>query len=99
MAERRAEKGPDAAMRLIDIVTALVRELHPSRALKVTLDGDLDRDLQFDSLARAELLLRLERAFAVALPEQLRATAETPRDLLRALATARIRHRRLRSSR
>jgi 1-acyl-sn-glycerol-3-phosphate acyltransferase len=89
MAERRDEKGPDAATRLIEIVTALVRELHPSRSLEVTLDRDLDRDLQFDSLARAELLVRLERAFAVALPEQLLATAETPRDLLRALATAR----------
>ena len=84
-----AKREPDAVTRLIDIVTTLVRELHPSRALEVTLDRDLDRDLQFDSLGRAELLLRLERGFTVALPEQLLATAETPRDLLRAIATAR----------
>ncbi len=86
MAERTPEA--DAATRLIGLVDELVRELHPARTFQVTLDKDLDRDLHFDSLARAELLLRLERVFEVALPEQLLATAETPRDLLRAVATA-----------
>jgi 1-acyl-sn-glycerol-3-phosphate acyltransferase len=42
----------------------------------------LDRDLGLDSLSRAELFLRLERAFRIRLPEQLLAEAETAGDLL-----------------
>ena len=49
------------------------------------LDSLLERDLGIDSLARVELLLRIERAFEVRLPEHLLAEAETPRDLLQAL--------------
>ena len=71
-------------------VRQLAQELHPRRArsLRVTLDSALDRDLGFDSLSRVELLLRLERAFGVSLPEQVLASAETPRDLWRALLAA-----------
>jgi 1-acyl-sn-glycerol-3-phosphate acyltransferase len=46
----------------------------------------LDRDLGLDSLARAELLLRLENALDVTLPEALLAKAETPGDLIREIA-------------
>src|SRR5258706_16417409 len=49
------------------------------------LDGSLDRDLGLDSLARVELLRRLERDFSASLPEQALASSETPRDLLRFL--------------
>src|SRR5919199_3394003 len=68
---------------LLDTVQQLVLELHPHKqqALTVTLDSALERDLGFDSLARMELLLRLERAFGVQLPEQVLATAEVLRDL------------------
>src|SRR5204863_6313716 len=38
-----------------------------------------------DSLARVELVLRLEREFGASLPEQALASSETPRDLLRFL--------------
>ena len=48
-------------------------------------DSNLERDLGLDSLERAELLLRLERLFGVRLPVRTLATAETPRDLLRAV--------------
>ena len=68
-------------------VHQLALELHPQRgrSLEVSLDSALDRELGFDSLSRVELLLRLERTFGVSLPEQLLASAETPRDLLRAV--------------
>jgi len=71
---------------LLDLVRQLALELHPQRkrTIQVTLDSALDRDLGFDSLSRVELLQRIERAFGVSLPEQILASAETPRDLLRA---------------
>lgn len=75
---------------LLDVVRAFVAELHrgavPSQA--VTLDASLDKDLGLDSLARVELVSRIERHFHVVLPEALINEAETPRDLLRALAGA-----------
>lgn len=75
---------------LLDIVRAVVTEVHPApRATAVIgLDASFDRDLGLDSLARVELLLRVERAFGVTLPENTLQLAETPRDLLTALASA-----------
>ncbi len=56
--------------------------------LKVTLDSSLDRDLGLDSLARVELLLRIERAFGVHMPEEVLEQAETPRHFLKVLKEA-----------
>jgi 1-acyl-sn-glycerol-3-phosphate acyltransferase len=72
------------------MVREVVRELHASRreVQDVTLDSALERDLGLDSLGRVEVLQRLERRFSVHLPEQLLATAETPRDLVRAVQSA-----------
>ncbi len=72
-----------SATRLIGTVGAVVRELRPGGSLEIALDSSLDTDLGLDSLARVELVLRLEKEFAVALPEHALATSETPRDLLR----------------
>ncbi|MGF1640139.1 MAG: AMP-binding protein [Rhodospirillales bacterium] len=78
------------ADRLVEAVGAVAAELHPSRRLTaVTLDSSLDRDLGFDSLGRAELIARLEATFDVTLPDTVLATAESPRDLLRAVLGAR----------
>jgi 1-acyl-sn-glycerol-3-phosphate acyltransferase len=55
---------------------------------RVGMGSSLERDLGLDSLGRAELVARLERAFGVQLPEQVLGTAETPADLARALAAA-----------
>jgi 1-acyl-sn-glycerol-3-phosphate acyltransferase len=84
------EAAPDTAdARVLEVVAGLARELHPRRILRaVTLDTRFDRDLGFDSLARVELMLRVERATGRALPEQMLALAETPRDLLDALQAA-----------
>lgn len=86
-----AEKAsPDLGARFSRLVRDLVWELHPhmQRRVAVTLDSDLDRDLGLDSLGRAELMLRIDRAFKVRLPDQLLVDASTPRDLLRALLAA-----------
>jgi acyl carrier protein len=71
---------------LLSVIAELLRESgQVRRDAPVRLDSSLERDLGIDSLARVELMLRLERAFDVRLPEHLLATAETPRDLLRAV--------------
>jgi 1-acyl-sn-glycerol-3-phosphate acyltransferase len=77
---------------LLVLVQRLALELHPHRqgSVSATLDSALERELGFDSLGRVELLQRLEHTFGVQLPDQLLATAETPRDLLRALAAASV---------
>jgi len=66
----------------------LAREIDPGRRknLHIDLDSSLERDLGFDSLAKVELLSRLEKAQGVALREEVLTTAETIRDLVRALA-------------
>jgi 1-acyl-sn-glycerol-3-phosphate acyltransferase len=75
---------------LVNIVRDLVRELRGGRGgpVEVTLSSRLDRDLGIDSLGRTELVLRLERAFAVRLPTRVIGEAETVRDLLGALGQA-----------
>jgi 1-acyl-sn-glycerol-3-phosphate acyltransferase len=74
---------------LLEVVEGLARELQPQRRGRaVSLDSSLERDLGFDSLGRVELLARLERTFGVRLSEELLGGAETPRDLLQALAAA-----------
>ncbi len=71
-------------------VRKLTLELHPEwrHKLIVGADSDLDRDLGFDSLARAELLLRLNREFGIALADQLIVEANTAGDICDAVAAA-----------
>jgi acyl carrier protein len=73
------------ANRLLGVVAAVAREARPNVEAYVALDSSLERDLGLDSLARVELVLRVEREFATSLPEQALASSETPRDLLRYL--------------
>ena len=73
-------------IRLIKAVRELAIELHPeNRRVQVKQSSDLDHDLGFDSLSRAELMLRLEQTFDVKLPENLLVEAETVRDLHEAI--------------
>jgi 1-acyl-sn-glycerol-3-phosphate acyltransferase len=85
-----AHHPPATAEVLLALVQAVASELHPHRrgVGSTSLDSPLERDLGFDSLGRVELLQRLERTFGVQLPDQLLATAETSRDLLRAVQGA-----------
>ena len=75
---------------LIVLVRDLVRELHPqrSRFIEVEPNSRIERDLGIDSLARTELILRIERAFRLHLPAQAIGEAETVEDLLRSLEQA-----------
>ena len=75
---------------VLSIVRDFVCELHPHlrERGRFELDASLESDLALDSLARMELMVRLEREFAVSLSEQAMAGAETPRDLLRAVLGA-----------
>lgn len=69
---------------LLQLIRELMDELHPDMHLSrpLSLDSSLDRDLGLDSLARVELLARLEQQFDLSLSEHVLATAESPRDLL-----------------
>jgi 1-acyl-sn-glycerol-3-phosphate acyltransferase len=80
----------DANAAVLQIIRDLVTELHPNLVdpRLVQLDSDLDRDLALDSLSRAELLMRLDRAFKVQLPERLIGEANSPNDLVRAILSA-----------
>src|SRR3954463_6977394 len=71
--------------RLLAVVAQVAREARPHVDAHVTLDSSLERELGLDSLARVELVLRVERDFGASLPEQALASSETPRDLLRFL--------------
>jgi 1-acyl-sn-glycerol-3-phosphate acyltransferase len=74
----------DTAAVLLEVLEQLTAELHPHRtaARAITLESLLDRDLGLDSLARVELLSRVERRLSVRIPEKRFVEAETPQDLL-----------------
>jgi acyl carrier protein len=76
------------ANRMLAVVAEVAREARPNLAPHITLDSSLEKELGLDSLARVELVLRLEKAFGASLPEQALATSETPRDLLRFLLSS-----------
>ncbi|HJV68437.1 AMP-binding protein [Ideonella sp.] len=80
--------GEVTPAQLASVIQELLRELRGGDAPPPALDDDLERTLGVDSLARMELMLRLERAFGVQMPEAAMQAAQTPRDLLRALAAA-----------
>jgi acyl carrier protein len=84
VSDRRTIEGT-----VLDIVEGLVAELRgtPARST-VSLDASLDRDLGLGSLERVELLLRLQQAFGVLLPDASMEEAETPRAIADAVRSA-----------
>jgi 1-acyl-sn-glycerol-3-phosphate acyltransferase len=72
--------------RVLEVIRSLLEELGSHGALPM-LSGasQLDSDLGLGSLERVELLARLERAFAVRLPDSVVAEANTPEDLANAV--------------
>ncbi|HUO37312.1 MAG TPA: AMP-binding protein, partial [Mycobacterium sp.] len=73
---------------IVELVRGLITEVHPHASrLTVTLDSRFD-DLGIGSLELAQLLLRVQDAFGIALPSHVLTSAETPRDLLRAVTAA-----------
>lgn len=86
----RGLETEQAAERLLELLVQLRADLHPGRRMPpIRLDSSIEDDLGLDSLGRMELLRSVEEGFGVRLPEQLIVTAETPRDVLHALLTAR----------
>jgi len=79
------------AYSLLKLIEQLIAELHTSkhRSYVLGLDSSLDGDIGLDSLARVELISRIEQHFNVTLPQRVFAEAESPRDLLRSISSAR----------
>jgi 1-acyl-sn-glycerol-3-phosphate acyltransferase len=74
---------------LLDIVRGLLAELGNARAEQtVHIGSHLERDLGLGSLERVELLLRLERAMAVRLPDRVMAQADTLSDVASAIVSS-----------
>ena len=89
--EFRPTPAPDAvAQRLLAVIDALAQETQPpsDEPRRSSLASRLDRDLGLDSMARSELLLRLEAEFTVRLPESA-LLADTPAELMALLMAAR----------
>ncbi len=85
-----ATPPPTTAEQLLALAEELAAEVRPGfKRGGLTLDSSLQNDLGIDSLARVELLLRIEKAFRTAVPESAAMGAETLRDLLRALESGR----------
>ena len=80
----------DSVARLLAMVRSLSTELRPGAGdvQRLGLDHALERDFGLDSLARVELLTRIQRELGVRLAEEAFATAETPRDLLALMQVA-----------
>ncbi|MER2582830.1 MAG: 1-acylglycerol-3-phosphate O-acyltransferase [Candidatus Competibacter sp.] len=79
----------DTENRLLALLQELLGEIRSSdrNTVELNLDSHLDRDLALDSLARTELLRRIEQTFQLAPNEQM-LLAETPRDLLKLIRQA-----------
>ncbi|WP_198649922.1 AMP-binding protein [Zobellella maritima] len=76
--------------KLLELVDHTLHDLQPEAPAMppARLDSSFDRDLALDSLARMELLLRVEGAFGVSLPAETLQRAETVQDLLIAIEQA-----------
>ncbi len=82
---KTAASAPIDAGKLLAVVSTVAKEARPHVEPRVSLDSSLEKELGLDSLARVELVLRLEKEFGASLPTQALAISETPRDLLRFL--------------
>ncbi len=80
------EDNPRVEQRVLTLVETLGQELNPKRKLQAKLGSSLQRDLGFDSLVLAELLMRTEKEFKLRLPDDLFSRLETPRDLATAVS-------------
>lgn len=85
-----ADDQEKLANTLLTLIEDLVTELHADKTLSfvLSLESSLDDDLGLDSLARVELISRIEQHFNVTLPQRDFAEAESPGDLLRSIINA-----------
>ncbi len=83
--DRHHPGAEEISAKLMAVLESMVRDLQPQQTPDVELGSYLDRDLGLDSVARMELLSRLEKECGLSLAEQTLAEAETVSDLLKAL--------------
>ena len=89
--ERLPDPQEAIEQKVLAILREFIAELGMERAARsVSLDASLDRDLGLGSLERVELLLRIEKAFSVRIPEHLLAEAKSPRDLAHAVLRSEV---------
>lgn len=83
-------ENEETRQQVISEISKLVEELHPELHEQpvVTMDSRLDKELGLDSISRMELLVRLEKKLQLHVADTVMTTAETPRDILRALESA-----------
>ena len=78
---------------LISIIQSILSTLRPANVTTViNLDSRLDKDIGLDSLARVELLTRIEDHYQISLPERALTEINTPRALFHAILRCRERH-------
>jgi len=71
---------------LLELVRQLASELHGELDVqKIDINSSLEREAGIDSLARIELLLRIEQSFGKTLPEEIAVGAQSVADLARAI--------------
>ena len=82
--ENQAKQQQEA---LVKVIYDLCTEVHSGHLLidSIALDNTFDKDLGLDSLARVELISRVEAEFKLSIPENTFAEMQTPRDLLHAI--------------
>jgi 1-acyl-sn-glycerol-3-phosphate acyltransferase len=80
------EKPAELAEQVLAVVREMVNELRGKRAPVVGIGSKLGNELGFDSLARLELLLRIQRRLGVTVSEEQALAAETPREIVAALS-------------
>jgi 1-acyl-sn-glycerol-3-phosphate acyltransferase len=80
-----AVAGATRAQQLLLLVRDLSAELHPGDTARLTLDSHLERDAGIDSLARIELLARIEHDMQQHVAERDVLSAASPRELLAAM--------------
>lgn len=79
--------SPQAGTALLELIRRLARELRPGVPVpELSLDSALDAEAGIDSLGRMELFARLERVLGWHLDEDRAIAANTPRELLAAVA-------------
>lgn len=78
----------DIEQELIAITAQLLNQSGEVHRKHIRLDASLQRHLNIDSLARAELFQRIEKNFNVAIPDRLLAEADTLNDIAKFLYQA-----------
>lgn len=82
------QREMDSGEKLLALLRQFVTETLPGRSGPVSLASSFERDLGLDSLARAELMLRIGRAFEVELSAQVVGEADSAAALLPLLGQA-----------